>query len=781
MNEAPDGPGIPATWSPSRKDMVGCALGNPRLWYTLGQGIVNEIYYPRVDIPQVRDLGFIVADNNGFWVELRKRDDYTVEPCGAGAPVITLIHRHERFTLRVGVCPDPRRDVLMLDIQLSGDEGLKPYVLLAPRLGGSGDRNEAWCGEYHGRRVLWAAQGPFSLALAARDEYGNEALDRCSAGYVGVNDGWQDFARHGRSEWSYAHAGPGNVALTAALPRRAVLALGFGSGRRSAATLAFASLTHAYDHVVERCCTQWDAWHRIWEAQFPAVSSLERNIFELLRTSAMVVKTHEDKTYPGAVVASLSIPWGETREREGGYHLVWPRDLVETAGALLALGAYEDARANLRYLIANQHADGHWTQNQWLGGRAYWEGLQLDETAFPILLAGALEEHGALGDIDPTAMVRRALRFIALHGPASEEDRWEEDRGLSPFTLAVAIAGLVVGAGYLEGAEREMVLALADCWNAQIEEWTVARDTPLDREHGIAGHYVRIAPRDVLDDRAALHAPIVVNNRDPQPDLHADRHVSPDFLQLVRYGLRRADDPLIRDSLKLVDALLRFETPDGPVWYRYNEDGYGEHVDGRPFDGTGRGRPWPLLAGERGHYELAAGRDPLPLLRAMAASASAAGMLPEQIWDGEANPEHRLSPFRPTGSAMPLAWAHAEFIKLAAARARGRPVDRPQAVWERYAGRRPHAHTAFWSPAAPVGRIGPGCRLHLLLPDPCSIAWTLNDWGDSATLATEAPLLGLYQLDTGWSAAPGTTFRFTIHADDDSPDSPEYRIVCSDA
>lgn len=505
---------------------------------------------------------------------------------------------------------------------------------------------------------------------------------------------------------------------------------------------------------------------------------MEPELFSLLRTSAMVVKVHEDKTYPGAVVASLSIPWGETREREGDYHLVWPRDLVETAGALLTLGAHEDARANLRYLIANQHADGHWNQNQWLGGRAYWQGLQLDETAFPILLDGTLDEHEALGDIRPQDMIRRALGFIALNGPVSDQDRWEEDCGLSPFTLAVMVASLVVGAEYLPPAERDLALTLADSWNAQIEDWTLAHDSALGRNHGIAAHHVRVGPRGVLQHREAMRETIIVNNRDPQPNLTADGHISLDFLQLVRYGLRRADDPLIRDSLQLADRLLRIETPQGPAWYRYNEDGYGEHADGSPFDGTGKGRPWPLLAGERGHYELANGGDPSTLLRTMAASASPGGMLPEQIWDDSARPDWGLAPYRPTGSAMPLAWAHAEFIKLAAARARGRPVDRPGPVWARYQGVRPDSDIRFWTLSAPIGRIPPGCRLKLLLPHHATLIWSHDDWAHVHHSPAGEPLLDTYPIDPDWTSRLGETLRFNLRWTDGSPNTPEYRIVC---
>ena len=61
MGTAPGAPGLAPTWCSSAKEMVGCSLGSSRLWFTIGGGIVNEVYYPRVDLPQIRDLGFIVG------------------------------------------------------------------------------------------------------------------------------------------------------------------------------------------------------------------------------------------------------------------------------------------------------------------------------------------------------------------------------------------------------------------------------------------------------------------------------------------------------------------------------------------------------------------------------------------------------------------------------------------------------------------------------------------------------------------------------------------------
>jgi glucoamylase len=726
------------TWATSDKDLVGTALGPARLWYTLGHGIFNEVYYPRIDIPQIRDLGFIVADGAGFWVEVKRLEDYRLSTPAPGIPLATVIHRHPRFTLTLRVCPDPNRDVLRLEVDLQGDPALRPYLLLAPHLGGTGWNNRAWVPTHRGRRMLAAEQGPFSLALLGVDADFRDALGATSAGFVGETDGWQDFARHGSMTWTWNEAGPGNVALMAALPRQASLALGLSTSAQAAATLALSSLAEPFAGVWEQQRVAWTDWHAGRAARCPAFD-LPEALAAQVRHSAQVLKTHYDKTFSGAMVASLSVPWGNQGEERGGYHLVWPRDLAECAQALLALGGEAEARAVLAYLLATQNPDGHWYQNQWLGGRAYWPGIQLDETAFPVLLAASLAEHDALGGMPVADMTRRALAFLIREGPASPQDRWEEDAGVNPYTLAVCIAALVAGADLLPEDERELPQQLADFWNARLEDWCVARGSALDVAHGIAAHYVREAPPDILACPAALSRHLVIKNRDEDPGLDAAAQVGVDFLQLVRLGLRRADDPLVLDSLKLVDALLKTDTPSGPVWHRYNGDGYGEHADGAPFDGSGQGRGWPLLVGERGHHALALGKDPLPYLVAMNAMAGASGLLPEQVWDAAPLPEYGLKPGRPSGSAMPLAWAHAEFVKLAASHALGRVVDRPQSVWRRYAGNRPDATTWVWTPGAPISRVPPGKDLLILLPLPARLHLGFEGWSNIQDL-TSMPL-----------------------------------------
>jgi glucoamylase len=744
--------------------MVGCSLGSSRLWFTIGGGIVNEVYYPRVDLPQIRDLGFIVSDGAGFWVEVKRLWQHELDLSVPGTPAVHVVHRHERFQLTLRVAPCEHRDVLLIEVGLSGDARLRPYALLAPHLGGSGANNRAQVLEYRGRRVLCAEQGPFGLALLAVTPEQQDAWGRASAGYVGTSDGWQDFAHNGALTWAYDTAGPGNVALVGELPRHAVLALGFGSSAEAAITLARTALTEPFAVSWERQLTAWTRWHAACTPEEALIADLPQECATQVQTSTMVLRVHQDKTYPGAMVASLSVPWGNTREEREGYHLVWPRDLCESAGALLAVGALHEARNALGYLLATQTADGHWNQNQWLGGTGHWLGVQLDETAFPVLLAAALEERAALGGTEVTHMIQRALSFLVHQGPVSDQDRWEEDAGLNTFTLAVCISALVAGARFLPEDARELALAFADYWNASLEEWTSVCDGPLARLYGVPGYFVRVAPRESISaDRCTPDRVLPIRNLQVDPNLPASAQVSVDFLQLVRYGLRRADDPLILASVKVADALLKVQTPAGPCWHRYNEDGYGEHDDGHAYDGTGRGRAWPLLSGERGHYELCAGHDPLPFLEAMAHMASAGGMLPEQVWDAAPIPARGLAPGRPTGAAMPLVWAHAEYLKLAASRELRRPFDRPAAVWERYRGERPLLTRVIWTEQAPVTRITEGCALSIALREAATIRWGLDGWQDVREQETRPNSLGLHllEIDTPRLRA-GRTLDFTF-------------------
>ena len=758
--DAPGSPGMLPNWCNGAKQMVGTSIGPARVWFTIGRGIVNEVYYPRVDIPQIRDLGFIISDGQGFWQEIKQLPECRVTCAQAGVPTVVIVHEHQRFRFTQRIVADPQRDVLLLELALQGDETLRPYVLLAPHLGATGRDNKAIVSQLGYRQILAATQGPFSLALAAVDSQQNDALQNASVGYSGFSDAWQDFHNHGHLQARYLQAGPGNVALSAELPRECVLGLGFSSSVESAATLAISALLQPFVITWQQTIQDWQQWQQ--PLLTPELDqALPADLLEMVNTSALVLHTHHDQTFRGALIASLSIPWGESQEERPGYHLVWPRDLVECAGALLALNCHTEARDILRYLITTQRADGSWYQNQWLGGTPYWTGLQLDQVAFPVLLAGLLADRQALDGVEVATMVRKALGFIALHGPISLQDRWEEDSGINTFTLAVCIAGLVSGAEFLDTDERQLILQLADFWNHQLETWTAVKNTAFAQAHGVEGYYPRIVPPEVLTDDTALSRVMPIKNLQQDPNLAPTEQIGGDFLQLVRYGLRAADDPLILDSVKLLNTLLKVELPQGPCWYRYTSDGYGEHSDGSAYDGTGQGRLWPLLTGEYGHYIVSKGEDALPYLQAMRDLADEAGMIPEQVWDANDIPERFLWKGRATHSAMPLAWAHAEYIKLACSIARGYPVDRPERVWQRYQGKRPSIQTYFWSQRAPLKTIPAGNELAFCLAQPTTIYWQ-TDQDLSGTLHTTSLPLGLEvaHLALPTTASTTLTFRF---------------------
>ena len=475
--------------------------------------------------------------------------------------------------------------------------------------------------------------------------------------------------------------------------------------------------------------------------------------------SATVLRMHEDKRFPGGMIASLSIPWGFNKGDDdlGGYHLVWPRDLVESAAGLLAIGAQAAARRVLYYLMATQEADGHWAQNMWLDGTPYWSGSQMDETAFPILLTDLALRVKALSESEARSlwpMIRRAAQYVVTNGPVSQQDRWEEDPGYSPFTLAVEISALLATADLADmNGEADVARYLretADAWNSSIERWTYATNTELARQLNIEGYYVRIAPPERADGSSPLEGFVPIKNRPSDSSLQeAEDILSPDALALVRFGLRAADDPRIVNTVKAIDALLKVGTPYGPVWHRYNDDGYGEHEGGGPFDGTGIGRGWPLLTGERGHYELAAGRgdDALKLLTAMDGLAGETGFIPEQVWDTADIPERRLKLGRPSGSAMPLVWAHSEYLKLSRSLSDRRVFDMPAQTEQRYIKDGVQSYLSIWRYNHKCRTMQSGQRLRIETLSPALVHWSSDGWQTVHDTPTRDTGIGIHIAD----------------------------------
>jgi glucoamylase len=772
----PGSPGISPHWTSSAKSAVGTASGaQSSIWFTVSHGILNEVYAPRLDNACIRDFGFIVTANAYFSEE--KRDaDHTVVLIEDGVPAFRLVNtsRDGRYRITKTVLSDPDREVVLQEIHFEALIGklsdYQVHALISPHLVNAGTGNNAWVGDFKGRPMLFAEARGRSLAIASSVPWTAR-----SVGYVGTSDGWQTLKRGEGLKPEYQSAENGNVALSGTLDLantdgRVLLAMGFGVLPEEAAFRAVLSLQQGAASALKKYSA---GWRELQSAFLPLDEPRDPERLNRYRISTAVLASHRDDA-SGAIIASLSIPWGFRKGDDdlGGYHLVWPRDLVETAGGFLAAGATAAAKSVLDYLMAIQEADGHWVQNSWLDGRPYWRGVQMDETAFPILLYDMLLRAGAIEASDAKhygLLIEAAAGYIVRAGPTTQQDRWEEDGGYSPFTLAVEIAALLAAADAMEGAGKSAKAAylrdVADGWNEQIDNWTYATDTELSRTLGIDGYYMRIGfsgGDGVFGSRGLIP---IRNRASGNEVLEAGLLVSPDALAYVRFGLRAADDPRILNTVAVIDSLLRRELPAGPYWYRYNDDGYGEHADGAPFDGSGIGRLWPLLTGERAHYELAAGRpdEAERLLATFEASASIGGLLPEQIWDSEDIPEKELFLGRPSGSAMPLVWAHAEHIKLLRSLRDGAVFDMPPQTYARYVKRKPKPAPIVWRPDAKISRMAVGQMLRLEFLEPATLHWSFDNWATTTDCCSNATGFGTFICDLPTQErAKGAELRFTM-------------------
>ncbi len=758
---APGWPGIEPRWTSSAKTGIGTALNlHSRVWFTLSHGILNEVYFPRVDQACTRDLGLIITDGNSFFCEEKRGCSFENSVIEPGIPVYELINTdlQGRFWIEKEIFTDPCRNVVLQKIRFEPLVGrlseYRLFALLSPHLANRGTGNTGWTGDYKGEPMFFAERDSCALALACSAPW-----RRRSVGFVGYSDGWQDLSKNFQMTWEYTRAENGNIAFTGEVDLSAcngefVLALGFGGMWSEAGQVARSSLLEPYEELRKQYVWHW----RNWQDNLLKLDQPQREK-DLYRVSAAVLRSHESKDFLGGVIASLSVPWGFNKGDEdlGGYHLVWPRDLVETACGFLAAGATSDALRVLNYLESTQEADGHWAQNMWLDGRSYWAGIQMDETAFPILLIDLLRRHapGQVVDLNRWwKLVQCAAGFIIRNGPVTQQDRWEEDAGYSPFTLAVEIAGLLAAADLGDAVGQKQIAQdlrdTADFWNDNIERWTYSVDGPLAKDAGVEGYYVRIAPPEIDGAASPLTGFVPIKNRPPANSTKpAIRMISPDSLALVRFGLRAPSDPRILNTVKVIDSILRVELPQGPSWYRYNGDGYGEHENGSPFDGTGLGRPWPLLAGERAHYELAAGRPQAAeaLLCGIELSTAGARLIPEQVWDAADIPERELFRGKGTGSACPLVWAHSEYIKLRRSLRDGNVFDQPPQTVQRYQVEGKKCALFGWRFNNKTRSMPPGKKLRLVLLEPALVHWSLDGWTTIQDMTTRDTQLGIHCVD----------------------------------
>jgi glucoamylase len=498
---APGGPGIEPRWTRGAKIGVGTAYStSSRVWYTLDSGCVTEVYYPTIDSPQIRDLQFLVTDGESFFHDERRNFVGEIDCVSEAALGFEVTNREKSglYTIHKTILGDPHQTCLLLRARLEAPPKLlaklKMYVLCAPHLEIGGWHNNGQVLRLRGHTVLAAHKGNTWIVIAA-----SIPLTECSCGYVGVNDGWTDLADNYRLDWQYDAALDGNIALTGRLDlsrtNEFTVGLAFGTTMHDALSTLAQSLSIPFEQIRQTFIRQWERTSKRFAL---AASSNDSKLFE---RSVNLLLAHEDKSYPGAMIASLSIPWGDEKSDEelGGYHLVWTRDMVKCVSALLAVGDMSTPLRSLIYLAVSQREDGGFYQNFWIDGRPYWQGVQLDEVAFPVLLAWRLWKNDALGNFDPFDMVRRACGFLIREGPVTAQDRWEEASGYSPSTLAVHITALICAAEFFavrgDQLTADFVRDYADFLESHVERWTVTTQGTL--VPGITRHYIRINPADV--------------------------------------------------------------------------------------------------------------------------------------------------------------------------------------------------------------------------------------------------------------------------------------------
>jgi glucan 1,4-alpha-glucosidase len=729
---AGDGPGTLSHFDLARKDCLGTARNTTsKVWYTVANGVLSDVYFPTADNTNVETLQFVVTDGQTF-TDLQSRDTtYTVQSLDSRSLEcrITSTAKNGRYQILTDYLTDPSRNTVVMRTQftpLIGDLATyNLYLRYDPSINGNGGGGVGNGGGDTGivdtstGHALPVAFDTNTASQAANRTYATpvfSALD-ASTPFTQVSNGFAGAASDGLTQLDAAHsltatfanAAGGNLVQTAALNLsrggKFTIALGFGTTQTDAVAAAEGTLG---THISQLQKTYDDAWHAYDDAlaapphQMAGVAGDQwHSLVDEYYLSADVVKASEDKTFPGAIVASLASPWGQAVSAGdpnnpffGSYREVFARDLYEAWTALLTDGDLQTARDAVNFLLTRQQlADGSMPRNSLLNGRVAPDsfGSQLDEAAYPILMAYQL---GMTDASLYTNHIRPAVDFLIAHGPAFGVERWEEQSGYSPSTIAAEVAGLVAGAS-LADANGDTVTAavargVADDWQRSLPGWALTTNGPL------AGHpyYIRLSKTG--DPNAAIS----YNVGNGGPTLDQRTVIDQGFLEMVRLGLVSPADSAITQSLPVVDATIQATTTTGAGWHRYNSDGYGDRAsDGRPWapSGQGTGHLWPVLAGERGEYDVANGdaTSALSLLAAMRGGASGVGLIPEQVWE---LPDLAPSPFGtdPTvasigfqnggaaGSASPLTWSAAQYVRLMRDTATGSVLERPANVVSRY-------------------------------------------------------------------------------------------------
>src|SRR5215216_1198182 len=652
---APGAPGDPAVWTPADKDGFGTSTTtDSKVWYTLNNGELTEVYYPDLGTPSVRDLQFIVSDGQTFAEREAEATNQQVQLVDARALEYRQVNTDKdgKYRITKTYVTDPARSTVLVDVTFESLDG-NPYQLYAfydPSL--SNDGMDDTASSQNGQ--LLASDGKVAGALVAAPQF-----DQTSSGYKGKSDGWVDLQRNYKMDWTFGSASkPGNVVQTARTAltglsgsQHITLSLGLGGSTSAALSAAQSSLTSGFPTVASGYET---GWHNYLASLEPAPASvgssggLEHTTYDV---SAMTLAAHEDKTYRGAYIASPTMPWvwGTGLENpSGAYHLVWSRDLYQIATALIAAGDTAGANRAVDYLFGTQQKpDGSFPQNSTVDGTPHWGNLQLDEVALPIVLAWQLGRNDATLYRDH---IKKAADFLINfpNAPFSPQERWENQSGFSPGTIASEIAGLVCAADIARTNGDETSAALyektADDWQKRVQGWTAT----TNGSYSSRPYYLRLT-KDGRPNSGTTY-----NIGDSGPTVDQRKVVDPSYLELVRLGVKPANDPVILNTVSVVDQQLASGEASGRYfWHRFNFDGYGEKKDGSPWDigfpanptevwsnNVTIGRNWPIFGGERGEYDLLAGDASAARSRlgAMADAANDGHLIAEQVWAPDFQP-----------------------------------------------------------------------------------------------------------------------------------------------
>ncbi len=701
---APGAPGAIHTWAPADKHGFGTSRQTAsKTYFTLRQGMLTEVYFPDLSTPSFRGLQFAVTDGQTFLDRETVDDDPRhIEPLAPGVtarvePVAgSLAYRQvtetSRWRLTKTWITDPGRASVLAQIRFESLTGqpLALYLLADPAPGDDGNDDR---GSSPGNQLV-ASDDAGATVVAT-----TPGLDQATSGYRGSpSDPWKQLEADKRlTEYDATQAGnvvqagltgltgqPGSQTMT--------LAIGFGRNASTASAAAKGSLATGFAAAETDFNAGWAQYRASLKAP-PASVAGDSALSRLYEQSLLVLAASEDKTYRGASIAAPNMAWiwgtltlEENRRFSGPYHLVWPRDLYHIATAQKVAGDDAAAGRLLDYLWSVQKSDGSFWQNTRVNGTPKWTTDQLDQASLPVVLAWWL---GRTGSAD-WAHVEKSADYVAATGPRTSQERWENQDGFSPNTIATEIAGLISAADIARknGAphKAKRYEQLADSWERNVEDWTATDTGPYSPKP----YYLRVTKDAKPNNGTTYNLGDNFNRPVDQREI-----VDNSFLGLVLFGVKPWNDQVVRNSLTVGDSTsaypLAVDTPSGRVWHRFTFDGYGEQADGGDWDlffdnpaRQTRGRLWPLLSGERGEYELIAGNDARPFLRTIANTANDGLMLPEQVWDDQPPPGE--VPGKGTRSATPLAWTHGQFVRLAWSIDAGEPLERPAIVACRYTG-----------------------------------------------------------------------------------------------